>query len=198
MKNVSIAIAVAALSSPLPSLAFSARSQHSVARTRLNAVAPAEGSRRNFVSSSIAGAGLAVWISSPSPSLADVSDGNSLPQGAAQFSRVIKVRSQLKSVAKRVAEQSSEMDNKEWDKIDEYLRTVYSAGNDMKEISKGMTDPSKKAKAEEDVKLLQGLVQAAQKPVSKKDAAGFGAIANKADSLFEDFFDQLRDVPDEL
>ena len=198
MKNVSITIAVAALSSPLTSFAFSTRSQNSAARTRLNAVAPAEETRRNFVSSSIAGAGLAVWISSPSPSLADVSDGNALPQGAAQFSRVIKVRSQLKSVAKRVAEQSSDMDNKEWDKIDEYLRTVYSAGNDMKEISKGMTDPSKKAKAEEDVKLLQGLVQAAQKPVSKKDAAGFGAIANKADSLFEDFFDQLRDVPDEL
>ena len=197
MKNVSIAIAVAALSSPLSSLAFSARPQNAVARTRLNAVAPAEESRRKFVSSSIAG-GLAVWISSPSPSSADVSDGNALPKEAAQFSRVIKVRSQLKSVAKPVAEQSSEMDNKEWDKIDEYLRTVYSAGNDMKEISKGMTDPTKRTKAEEDVKLLQGLVQAAQKPVSKKDAAGFGVIANKADSLFEDFFDQLSDVPDEL
>ena len=68
----------------------------------------------------------------------------------------------------------------------------------MKVIAKGMYDPDKKANAEKDIKLLQNLVQAAQKPVSKQDAAGFGLIAAKADGLFEDFFDLLRDVPDEL
>lgn len=67
----------------------------------------------------------------------------------------------------------------------------------MKVISKTM-EQSKHAKAEEDIKLLQKLAQAAQGPVSKKDAAGFGTIAAKADGLFEDFFDLLRDVPDEL
>ncbi len=35
-------------------------------------------------------------VINPLPSLADVSDGNALPQGAAQFSRIIKVRAQLK------------------------------------------------------------------------------------------------------
>jgi hypothetical protein len=41
-------------------------------------------------------------------------------------------------------------------------------------------------------------VQVAQKPVSNKDSAGFGVVAAKADELFEDFFDLLRDIPDEL
>lgn len=97
-----------------------------------------------------------------------------------------------------MTEQSSEIDKAEWDKIDDFLRTVYSAGEDMKMIAKGIYDPAKKTKADEDVKLLQNLVQASQKVVSKKDAAGFGVVAAKADGLFEDFLDMLRDVPDEL
>ncbi|KAL7538706.1 hypothetical protein ACHAWF_006194 [Thalassiosira exigua] len=115
---------------------------------------------------------------SPLPSAADVSDGNAPPKGPTQFSRVIKVRAELKSVAKHVPE--------------------YSTGDDMKVITKGIYDPAKKTKADEDVKLLQNLVQASQKVVSKKDAAGFGVVAAKADGLFEDFLDMLRDVPDEL
>lgn len=155
--------------------------------------------RRDFVSTCAAAVAAASSVAlSPLPSAADVSDGNALPQGAAQFSRVIKVRAQLKSVAKRVTEQSSEIDKAEWDKIDDFLRTVYSAGEDMKMIAKGIYDPAKKTKADEDVKLLQNLVQASQKVVSKKDAAGFGVVAAKADGLFEDFLDMLRDVPDEL
>jgi hypothetical protein len=67
----------------------------------------------------------------------------------------------------------------------------------MKVITKTM-DQSKQAKAEEVIKLLQKLAQAAQGPVSKQDAQGFGTIAAKADGLFEDFLDLLRDVPDEL
>ncbi len=161
----------------------------------------ASSSRRDFFSSaSIATIGVTFesMMIAPLPSVADVSDGNALPQGAAQFSRVLKVRSQLQSVAKRVTEQPSEIDKVEWNKIDDFLRTVYSAGEDMKVIAKGIYDPAKKTKADEDVKLLQSLVQVAQKPVSKQDAAGFGVVAAKADGLFEDFFDLLRDIPDEL
>jgi hypothetical protein len=57
----------------------------------------ATANRRDFISTAIA-TSVAVGGSSffPAVSLADVSDGNSLPQGAAQFSRVIKVRAQLK------------------------------------------------------------------------------------------------------
>ena len=53
--------------------------------------------RRDFISTAITTSSVAIGgLAFPPPSLADVSDGNSLPQGAAQFSRLIKVRAQLK------------------------------------------------------------------------------------------------------
>ncbi|KAL7486071.1 hypothetical protein ACHAW6_015118 [Cyclotella cf. meneghiniana] len=192
----SLLLAATFLSKDNFALAFSRPSQWQRGRTACMATA----NRRDFVSTatatfaSIGGFGT---LSFPSESLADVSDGDSLPQGAAQFSRVIKVRAQLKSVTKRVTEQSSEIDKKEWDKIDDFLRTVYSSAEDMKVIARSM-DPAKYSKAEEIVKLLQKLAQAAQGPVSKRDAEGFGSIATKADKLFEDFLDLLRDIPDEI
>merc|ERR1712194_720696 len=125
------------------------------------------------------------------PSVADVSDGNVLPQGAAQLSRVIKVRSQLKRVAKRVAENPTEIDTKEWSELDNFLRTVYSAGEDMKVMAKGIYDPAKKSQADAAIKILQSVVQLAQKPISKKDAAGFEVLAQKSDGAFEDFFGAL-------
>ena len=137
-------------------------------------------------------------ILSPLPSFADVSDGNVLPQGAAQLSRVIKARAQLQSVAKRVAENSSEIDSKEWSNIENFLRTLYAAGEDMKVMSKGIYEPSKKSKAEDDIKTLQNLIQVVQKPVAQKDAEGFKIFAQKADVAFEGFFEALSDVPDEI
>lgn len=197
MRNLSSVLAITALCSPYTTQAFAPSSSGCAGRTRTHLCA----SRREFLTKSIATAATVVTstlVASPLPSLADVSDGNALPKEAAQFSRVIKVRAQLKSVAKRVAEQSSEIDKKEWDEIDNFLRTVYSAGNDMKEVAKGIYDPEKKTKAAADIKLLQNLVQAGQKPVSKQDAAGFGVVATKLDGCFEEFLDLLSDIPDEL
>jgi len=197
MKKVSSFVVITALIKPYIAEAF-APSIEGRSSTHLHATAS---SRRDFLTTSIATSSLvanSVIILSPLPGVADVSDGNSLPQGAAQFSRVIKVRAQLKSVAKRVADQPSEIDKAEWDKIDDFLRTVYSAGEDMKVIAKGIYEPAKKTKADEDIKLLQSLVQVAQKPVSNKDSAGFAVVAAKADGLFGDFLDMLRDIPDEI
>eukprot|EP00574_Skeletonema_japonicum_P009117 CAMPEP_0201717582 /NCGR_PEP_ID=MMETSP0593-20130828/3278_1 /ASSEMBLY_ACC=CAM_ASM_000672 /TAXON_ID=267983 /ORGANISM="Skeletonema japonicum, Strain CCMP2506" /LENGTH=196 /DNA_ID=CAMNT_0048207671 /DNA_START=31 /DNA_END=621 /DNA_ORIENTATION=- len=196
MKSPSTLIALAALCQPASTLAFAPSSTgERTSRTRC------EASRRDFLSTAVATAGIAVsstTLFTPLPSAAVGLGEGGLPEGAAQFSRVIKVKAQLKSVAKRVAEQPDDITKEEWDKIDDFLRTVYSAGNDMKVISKGIFDPSKKEKADEDIKLLQKVVQAAQKPVAQKDVKGFSTIATKADSLFDDFLDQLRDVPDEL
>lgn len=195
MKNLSF-LAIAGLLSPHAAQAFAPSEGGCTSRGRTHLCA--EAGRRDFLSAAVATVATSTLVLFPLPSVADLSDGNALPQGAAQFSRVIKVRAQLKSVSKRVAEQSSEIDKAEWDKIDQFLRTVYSAGEDMKVIAKGIYEPSKKTKADEDIKFLQNLVQAAQKPVSKQDAVGFGVVAAKLDGLFEDFFDLLRDVPDEL
>mmetsp|Transcript_7399 Transcript_7399/g.13741 ORF Transcript_7399/g.13741 Transcript_7399/m.13741 type:complete len:203 (+) Transcript_7399:102-710(+) len=202
MKNLlSSLLAISASLSPHTSEAFAPSNVECSSRTRstTHLSATADSSRRNFLSTvATAAASASALVLSPLPSVADVSDGNVLPQGAAQFSRVIKVRAQLSSVAKRVTENADEIDKKEWDQIDNFLRTVYGAGEDMKVIAKGIFDPEKKTQAEKDIKLLQSLVQAAQKPVANKDAKGFGVVASKADSLFEEFFDLLSDVPDEL
>ena len=197
MKSCSTLVALAALCQSASTLAFA---PSTTAGDRLTTTRCAA-SRRDFLSTAVTAVGISVSSSAlltPLPSAAVGTGEGGLPEGAAQFSRVIKVKSQLKSVAKRVSEQPDEITKEEWDKIDNFLRTVYSAGNDMKVISKGIFDPSKKEKADEDIKLLQKVVQAAQKPVAQKDTKGFSAIAVKADGLFEDFLDQLRDVPDEL
>ena len=196
MKSTPTFIALTALCQSAATLAFAPSSTgERVSRTHC------EASRRDFLSTAVATAGIAAssaTLITPLPSNAAGLGEGGLPEGAAQFSRVIKVKAQLQSVAKRVSEQPDDITKEEWDKIDDFLRTVYSAGNDMKVISKGIFDPSKKEKADEDIKLLQKVVQAAQKPVAQKDTKGFSAIAIKADGLFEDFLDQLRDVPDEL
>jgi len=200
MKNLSSLFAITALANAQIVQAFAPSSRECAGRTQTDLCATSN-SRRNFLSTTIATAAtvaVSTLVLTPLPSFADLSDGNALPEGMAQFTRVLKVRVQLQAVAKRVTENPDEIDKKEWDKIDDFLRTVYSAGQDMKVVSKGIFDPVKKKQADEDIKTLQNLVQAAQKPVSKKDAAGFGFIANKADGLFGDFLEQLSDVPDEL
>jgi hypothetical protein len=206
MRRSSHVVLLTVLLSPFSVEAFSPSCGNYRRRTLTHlraATTEASRSRRDFLATtsitvgSIVATAPVLVLLSPLPSVADVSDGNALPQGAAQFSRVIKVRAQLKSVAKRVTEQPTEIDKAEWDKIDDFLRTVYSAGEDMKVIAKGI-DPDKKSKADTDIKNLQSLVQLAQKPVSNKDSAGFGVIATKADGLFGEFFDLLSDVPDEL
>ena len=68
----------------------------------------------------------------------------------------------------------------------------------MKVVAKTIYDPAKKKKAEEDIKALQKLAQAGDIPVSKEDAQGFKTVLEKSSLVIEDFFDLLRDVPDEL
>jgi hypothetical protein len=53
---------------------------------------PSEKNRRLLFSSAIAGGASLVFTR---PSLADVSDGNALPQGALQFSRLLKVKTDI-------------------------------------------------------------------------------------------------------
>lgn len=81
----------------------------------------------------------------------------------------------------------------------DFLRRLYKGSDDMKAFAKSsIYDPEKKKKAEEDVKLLQKLAQAGDAPVSKQDAAAYANILKKSDDVLENFFDLLRDVPDEL
>lgn len=118
MKRLSSLVAAAALFGPHAAQAFAPSTGVRCCRGCTHLAAAASdinsSSRRNFLSSTLATASAAsALVLAPLPGAADVSDGNALPQGAAQFSRVLKVRAQLQSVAKRVTEQTDEVDKKE-------------------------------------------------------------------------------------
>jgi len=138
------------------------------------------------------------WLGTALPTRADVSDGNALPQGAAQFSRVLRLSSDLKAVQKRVSEGGNDIDSKEWDNVGKFLRTAYATGEDMKAVAAGIGSTDNKKRALEDIELLRKYAQAGDVPVNKKDASGLVAVLSKMDGLVTDFLDSLSDVPDEL
>jgi hypothetical protein len=73
---------------------------------------------------------------------------------------------------------------------------LLKAGDDMKSIAGGIFDPDKKTRALADSESLKKYAKATDLPVSKQDGEAFLTAAVKMDELFEDFLDQLRDVPD--
>jgi hypothetical protein len=97
----------------------------------------------------------------------------------------------------KTASPDNPIDKKEWDNLSDYMRRIYKGGEDMKSFAKtGIYDPDKKKKAEEDVKALQKF--AGDAPINKEDSTGLADILTKCDLVLEDFFDLLRDVPDEI
>jgi len=149
--------------------------------------------RRSFLVKTVAA--LPITFIQPQKSFADVSDGNSLPDGAAQFSRILKTKTDLAGVINRVKDHGDEIDAKEWEAISVFLRKVYSAGDDMKFTAKSMVDYKKKS-ADDIVKELQKLAIAGDIPAQKNDAAGFLTVANRITKDFDGFLDLLSDVPD--
>ncbi|CAB9499316.1 expressed unknown protein [Seminavis robusta] len=162
--------------------------EQKVAATALSA------SRRDVIVQGFSVAAIAAAL----PAWADVSDGTMLPEGARQFARLIRVKADLKGVATRVKDNSAEIDRKEWDNISQFLRQIYQSADDMKGIAGGIFDADKKKQALADAESLKKYAKAADGPVSNQDRQGFLAATVKMDDLFEDFLDQLRDVPDEI
>jgi len=79
------------------------------------------------------------------------------------------------------------------------MRLAYRCGEDMKAIAKNsIYDTEKKKKSTEVISTLQKLTQASDSAVSKEDTAMLLAITKKVAVLVDDFFELLRDVPDEL
>jgi hypothetical protein len=139
----------------------------------------------------------AVITQQPTIAHADVYSGTELPQGVAQFNRCIRLKRDLKKVTKRVQENSSEMDAAEWDNVGKFLRQIYSlAGDDMKVVAGTIQSADMKQRALQDADKLRQYAQAADVPVSAKDATGFVLVAQKMNDLVQDFFDALVDVPD--
>jgi hypothetical protein len=147
---------------------------------------------------SLVGLGSSLYLG-PSVARADVSDGNQLPQGAAQFARVVRLSSDLKGVRARAAEHEGEIDDREWDNIGKFLRTAYTiADQDMKAVAAGIVNPDNKKRALSDADQLKTYAQAGDVPTSKKDAAKLVPVLDKMSGLVSDFLDSLSDVPDEI
>lgn len=104
----------------------------------------------------------------------------------------------VQDVTKRVAENPGDIDKKEWDNLSDFIRVLYKSGEDMKVVAKGIYDPEKKKKSEDLIKYFQKLAQSGDEPVSKQDTTAFLAVCKKSGRVFEEFFDLLRDVPDEI
>lgn len=168
--------------------------------TKSFVVLNAQSDRRSFLFKTTAATAFATTLSTlsiPKNALADVSDGNALPQGAAQFARIIRTKENLITVMDRVRNHADEIDAKEWENISTFLRKVYNAGDDMKVTSKSMPDYKKKS-AEGIIKDLQKYAQAGDIPAQNKNAKDFLAVSEKMLKLMNDFFDLLSDVPDEI
>eukprot|EP00977_Amphora_coffeiformis_P020165 scaffold7970_cov187-Amphora_coffeaeformis.AAC.3 len=129
---------------------------------------------------------------------ADVSDGTNLPQGAQQFQKALRLKTDIPKVRQRVADSASEIDKAEWDNIGKFLRNAYATAEDMKAMAAGIANPDNKKRALQDVDQLKKYSQAGDVSVNKKDGPGFVAVVDKMQELVNDFFDSLSDVPDEI
>ena len=63
-----------------------------------------------------------------------------LPHGAAQFKRLLSLRSDLPVILKRVREggagdSGTSIDKKEWDALSDFMRKIHKGGDDMKSYS---------------------------------------------------------------
>jgi len=161
------------------------------------------GRREAFVQASkmlfVAGSVMAVDGMMPEAAQADISDGNTLPKGAAQFNRMVRAKGDLLSVYNRVAKSSSEMDKKEWDNVGQFLRKLYGvAENDMKDIANTMPDPAKRKRGLQLVDDMKRTAKAGDGPAGAQNASEFLKYDQKIVSILNEFMELLQDVPDEI
>ena len=96
-----------------------------------------------------------------------------------------------------MSESADQMDKTEWNNVGQFLRKVYSVGDDMKAIASGL-DPEKKKAAATLIDDLKKYSKAADAPTGTQNGPEFLAYASKITTLLDNFLDLLSDVPDEL
>lgn len=103
-------------------------------------------------------------------------------------------------VRKRLATaEPGEIEAKEWGNIERFLRDIYGiADNDMRAVAVGIFNAERKAVALNDTELIKKYAKAGDVSAGKKDMKSLEQILAKISDLQAEFFDSLRDVPDEL
>ncbi|GMI12494.1 hypothetical protein TrLO_g2956 [Triparma laevis f. longispina] len=149
--------------------------------------------RRRFMEEVCVGVG--GWMVGVGGAGAEVSAGTSLPDGAAQFSRVLKSQRDISALLKSLST-SPPTDEKQWKVLSLYIRGLYTLADDMAFIGKGLGE--KKGEGERVVAEFRKVVKASDVPVKSENVEVFKAEIEKADNLIKQFLELLQDVPSDI
>ncbi|CAM9202320.1 unnamed protein product [Ectocarpus sp. 8 AP-2014] len=120
-----------------------------------------------------------------------------LPDGARQFSNLVKVQKDWAALGKSIESQGADVTADQWKNVALFLRKVYQLGGELEYLA-GTFPPDKKKSALALVRSIQKEVQAADVPAREKDAAAFMTAQASVQKKFEDFMELFNDVPSEL
>jgi hypothetical protein len=74
---------------------------------------------------------------------------------------------------------------------------MYAEADDMTLVASSQP-PDKKKKAQEIADQLRKYSKGGESSINEQDTKALSAVLDKCSSLFQDFFDLLSDVPDEI
>mgnify|MGYP005628942665 FL=1 len=138
-------------------------------------------------------------VAATKPAFADVSDGNTLPEGMKQFGNILVYKKEWSKVSKSLRE-NADLTKEEWKSLSLGLRRFYTCADDMRLVSSGF-GASKNSEATEIIESFRKNVKETDKLIgddTKKDRDIDAIIASndKSISLLDKFLDLLNDVPD--
>jgi len=131
--------------------------------------------------------GTAFFVSTKSASAKDVGDGG-LPPGIAEFQRVLLSKKQWNDIGNRVQNGHGEMDEKEWQNVQGFLRKFYGAGDDMNLIAKAFSKDDQAAVADV-VKSFHKAVKAIDKPAAARNWEQFMVEHKQIADYVQNFLD---------
>ncbi|CAM9691369.1 unnamed protein product, partial [Hapterophycus canaliculatus] len=120
-----------------------------------------------------------------------------LPDGARQFSNLVKVQRDWAALGKSIKDQGASVTPEEWKNVALFLRKVYQLGGDLEYLA-GTFPSDKKKSAVALVRTIQKEVQAADVPAREKNAEAFMTAQVSVEKKFAEFMELFNDVPSEL
>lgn len=135
------------------------------------------------------------------PNVAISEEENRLPNGPRQFSQIVAAQRQWASVTEAFANGRTP-DEAEWGNLRTYLRAVYAVSGDMDYLVRRW-EKSRRDAGFKTISEFRKAVKAIDKPASRHDIKDFLDGHAKIASLFDGFFNQLKqdavgDMPAEL
>lgn len=148
-------------------------------------------SRREVVAAVIA-SGLLIWAK---PAKANVGEGDALPNGARQETRIRLGFEAWKKLGDRV--KLGNDTDEDWTNTQGFLRRLYGLNDDMSYLTRGFGGDKKK-QAEELITKFKKRVKEADKPAKAKDVPKFMDFHTEVTQYLVDFQDLLVDAPQDL